>query len=126
MSVEFPSLADVLTQHLHRSRRKGESVVQHFEAAWLEARTIRTVDQLDALPNDSVVWSEGEAWRKTGAWGKGQPWLITGLEPCEPAFQKRADQALTKYLALEKKLQVAKGRLCSAEAREARHAPCIQ
>jgi len=42
------------------------------------------------------------------------------------AFQKRADLALTRYSALEKRLSVARGRLCSAEAREARHAPCIQ
>lgn len=42
------------------------------------------------------------------------------------AHQKRADQALTRYIALEKQLSVAQGRLCSAQAREARHAPCIQ
>ncbi|OKH83328.1 hypothetical protein EB73_07125 [Mycobacterium sp. SWH-M3] len=32
--------------------------------------------------------------------------------------QKRADAALTQYVALSKKLSRAKGRLCSAEARE--------
>jgi hypothetical protein len=37
------------------------------------------------------------------------------------AHQKRADQALSRYVELDKKLQVAKGRLCSAQAREARH-----
>jgi hypothetical protein len=75
MSAEFPSLAEVLAKHLHNDEGGGhvwcscESHAQfgqleviseatylaHIERRWLEARTIRTVDQLDTLPPGAIV-----------------------------------------------------------------------
>lgn len=68
--VEFPSLAEVLAQHTtddiagsyvlcqcDRDFPSREAHAAHQAAMWLEARTIRTVHQLDALPRGIVVES---------------------------------------------------------------------
>lgn len=69
MSAEFPSLADVFAEHMHQAfgacpqmltaGPDTDDLVDRYAkaaaTAWLEARTIRTVEQLDALPPGAIV-----------------------------------------------------------------------
>jgi hypothetical protein len=65
MSAEFPTLAEVLTQHRWQMfnavcRCKAMEVTHdehpaHQAEMWREVCTIRTVAELDALPDDSVI-----------------------------------------------------------------------
>lgn len=113
MNTGFPSLAEVVAAHRWMSRstvtrfiagctcgwekditNTAKSGVQlqgeHVEAAWFDVRTIRTREQLAALPNDVAVRSMGAIERDiyerddtanmSDLYG---PWIQMGFEvPC--------------------------------------------
>lgn len=60
MSAEFPTLFEVLrrTDPNHPTYGTPE-FADHQAAAWREACTVRTVEQLDALPPETVIKTEG-------------------------------------------------------------------
>lgn len=75
MSTEYPTLAEVAAIHVRcdSSERidNDEELGQHIADEWRDACTIRTVEQLDALPIGSVVrTTEERVAVKTGErWG---------------------------------------------------------
>lgn len=59
---DFPTLAEVTVQHLWTcdcgeayARGNRRAIAEHLQTEWVKARTIETVEQLDALPVGSVI-----------------------------------------------------------------------
>jgi hypothetical protein len=98
---DFPSLAEVVTEHRWMgplgydwltkcsgcgwggdTRNTGKTCIslhaEHVEQKWREACTVRTIDQLDALPEGSLL-SSGYCRGGLGptAWGKSA-WFFPG------------------------------------------------
>lgn len=118
MSAEFPTLAEVVAKHRWVSKSSTTRYVagcacgweldianthrtglqlhgEHVEQVWREACTIRTVEQLDALPDRSVVFAANEAaWIKVSGWSPDEPWWVTGSSIESPS----ADIALPALL----------------------------
>lgn len=94
--IEFPTLAEVVAKHAdfwiggerpHRSCTCGwtdygphaqvsrEQFAEHLSEMWREACTVTTVDQLDALPNQSIVlFPDGDPdskWEGQWGWSRG-------------------------------------------------------
>ena len=91
---DFPSLAELLAQHGFLSTMNicacqhglngnfglmnPDQWRAHVAAAWREACTIRTVEQLDALPAGAIVRSRGEvAYERART--PGSDWYGTNL-----------------------------------------------
>lgn len=112
MSDQFPSHSDVLAQHLRyhdrpdrgewrvfcscESRKwfteaieviSDETYIAHVERRWREACTVTTVEQLDALPVETVLRdASGQIFEKspdgegdTPWWYDGDPHYITDI-----------------------------------------------
>lgn len=103
MGTGFPSLAEVVRQHrlitfVGYARYQCDcgwtspeatyctrsDHTEHIEAMWLGARTILTVEQLDALPNQALirsasqlVYERNDADNLAGLYG---PWVQMGCE----------------------------------------------
>lgn len=92
MSAEFPTLAEVHAEHQpapfpssccrcgvdladgeHRADRWDIAHGEHVEQAWREACTIRTVEQLDALPDGAIVadCNRHPVYKRDGIWWSG-------------------------------------------------------
>ncbi len=91
MNAEYPSLADHLATHQwsfikHGCRCDDPGTVgewpEHVATSWAEACTIRTIQQLEALPDDSTirVIDGGEINRKTSRRDGSAEWWTTGSE----------------------------------------------
>lgn len=113
VSTEHPTLVEVLKQHGDITHDDHENPYvyghpscicgweqgdesdhgpfwrNHIESVWREARTIRTVDQLEALPDRSVVYEKRRdvAWMKDGRASIDRPWWCTGSEIEEPSAE---------------------------------------
>lgn len=87
MSAEYPTLAEVLSGHvsdgydycscgwryswLDESPGWSAEWGEHAAAAWREACTIRTADQLESLPHKSllqVAYTSAAGWNLTEVW----------------------------------------------------------
>lgn len=89
MNAEFPTLAEVLADHrpygldckCGRPINSDADWAQHVAEVWREACTIRTAEQLDALPDHSIVraGTNGHAYEKS-MWGAlfGRRWMEAG------------------------------------------------
>jgi hypothetical protein len=102
--ADFPTLASIINAHHWRGTTLGcachewnwteplthfcgeeerieRAHAEHVAAEWVKARTIETVEQLDALPDHSIIrCAGGAAWHKQELYSQGEPWWCAGSE----------------------------------------------
>lgn len=94
--MSAPRLEDVIAQELGWSRPEFEPSYEDWarrvSAVWREVCTIRTVEQLDALPDEAIVRGggesfEGNVFKRYGDWPDdgGSRWLVMGTDPTDTA-----------------------------------------